>query len=125
MASLMRAPEDCKNGASGMGLFSSVMGHVGDGNFHQMIMYNPNKPEEKAAVKAFIDDMMRQAVALEGTVSGEHGIGIGKKASCPGDWAWQTSPELFTNTLFPTVALPYRRGRAEHDRCYESPQGER
>lgn len=74
-------PEDCKNGASGMGLFSSVLGHVGDGNFHQMIMYNPNKPEEKAGVKAFIDDMMRRAVALEGTVSGEHGIGIGKKAS--------------------------------------------
>ena len=68
-----------------MGLFSSVLGHVGDGNFHQMIMYNPNKPEEKAAVKTFIDDMMRRAVALEGTVSGEHGIGLGKKASCSRD----------------------------------------
>lgn len=77
-----RVPEDCKNDASGLGLFSSVLGHVGDGNFHQMIMYNPSKPDEKDAVKAFIDAMMRRAVALEGTVSGEHGIGLGKKASC-------------------------------------------
>ncbi|KAL2113149.1 hypothetical protein VUR80DRAFT_10030 [Thermomyces stellatus] len=71
--------EDCKHEASGMGLFTSVLGHVGDGNFHQMIMYNPNKPEEKGAVKAFVDGMTRKAVALEGTVSGEHGIGLGKK----------------------------------------------
>lgn len=58
-----------------------MLGHVGDGNFHQIIMYNPNKPEQKDAVKAFIDEMMHKAVALEGTVSGEHGIGLGKKVS--------------------------------------------
>lgn len=52
-----------------MGLFSSVLGHVGDGNFHQMIMYNPDKPEEKKAVKDLIDQMMHKAVQMEGTVS--------------------------------------------------------
>lgn len=34
-----------------------------------MIMYNPNKPDEKQAVKELIDEMMRKAIALEGTVS--------------------------------------------------------
>ena len=46
-----------------------MLGHVGDGNFHQMIMYNPNKPGEKAAVKQVIDDMMHKALKMEGTVS--------------------------------------------------------
>lgn len=104
-----------------MGLFTSVLGHVGDGNFHQMIMYNPNKPEEKGAVKAFVDGMTRKAVALEGTVSGEHGIGLGKKASCPRDQIRQQ----FTNVTTPSAALSFGRGRPEHDQCYESSQGER
>lgn len=50
-------------------MFSSVMGHVGDGNFHQMLMYNPDKPEEAAAVKAFVNGMMHKALEMEGTVS--------------------------------------------------------
>lgn len=56
-----------------------MLGHVGDGNFHQMIMYHPDKPEEAKAVKDLIDQMMHKAVKMEGTVSGEHGIGLGKK----------------------------------------------
>ncbi|KAL0929749.1 D-lactate dehydrogenase [Colletotrichum truncatum] len=71
--------DDSKTSASKLGLFSSVLGHVGDGNFHQMIMYNPTKPGERESVKAFVDEMMRKAVKFEGTVSGEHGIGLGKK----------------------------------------------
>ncbi|KAJ9663221.1 hypothetical protein H2198_000982 [Neophaeococcomyces mojaviensis] len=63
-----------------LGLFSSVLGHVGDGNFHQAVMYNPNIPEEKDAVAHCVDDMMVRALKMDGTVSGEHGIGLGKKA---------------------------------------------
>lgn len=63
------ALDECKNDAAKLGLFSSVLGHVGDGNFHQMIMYNPNKPEEAASVKDFIDSMMHKAIKREGTVS--------------------------------------------------------
>jgi FAD/FMN-containing dehydrogenase len=55
--------------SSELGLFSSVLGHVGDGNFHQMIMYNPNVHEEVAAVKKFVYEMMQKAIELEGTVS--------------------------------------------------------
>jgi FAD/FMN-containing dehydrogenase len=61
--------DECKADSAKLGLFSSVLGHVGDGNFHQMIMYNPNKPEDVAAVKKFVDGMMQKAVEMEGTVS--------------------------------------------------------
>ncbi|KAL4415185.1 hypothetical protein CABS03_02392 [Colletotrichum abscissum] len=71
--------EESKNDAMQMGLFSSVLGHVGDGNFHQMIMYDPKRPSDVANVKGFINGMMHKALEMEGTVSGEHGIGIGKK----------------------------------------------
>jgi len=68
-----------KQNASGLGLFSSVLGHVGDGNFHQSVMYHPDRVEEAAAVRKCVDDMMTKALEMEGTVSGEHGIGLGKK----------------------------------------------
>ncbi|KNB19430.1 hypothetical protein FOXG_16713 [Fusarium oxysporum f. sp. lycopersici 4287] len=71
--------EESKTDAMQLGLFSSVLGHVGDGNFHQMVMYNPKRPTDVTKVKDFINGMMHKALEMEGTVSGEHGIGIGKK----------------------------------------------
>ncbi|UDD65777.1 hypothetical protein AFCA_012947 [Aspergillus flavus] len=62
-----------------LGLFSSVLGHVGDGNFHQAVMYNPSDPEQKQSVRDCVLAMVHRAVEMEGTVSGEHGIGLGKK----------------------------------------------
>ncbi|KAB8078783.1 hypothetical protein BDV29DRAFT_187687 [Aspergillus leporis] len=62
-----------------LGLFSSVLGHVGDGNFHQAVMYNPNDPAQTQAVRDCVLAMVHRAVEMEGTVSGEHGIGLGKK----------------------------------------------
>ena len=58
-----------KTEASKLGLFSTVVGHVGDGNFHQTIMYNPNKQEEKDAVAKCIHRMLDRAIEMEGTVS--------------------------------------------------------
>ncbi|KIY01276.1 uncharacterized protein Z520_02828 [Fonsecaea multimorphosa CBS 102226] len=71
--------ESSKQNSSKLGLFSSVLGHVGDGNFHQTVMYNPNEPEQVEAVKECVDEMILEALEMEGTVSGEHGIGLGKK----------------------------------------------
>uniref|UniRef100_A0A0D2YJJ8 D-lactate dehydrogenase (cytochrome) n=1 Tax=Fusarium oxysporum (strain Fo5176) TaxID=660025 RepID=A0A0D2YJJ8_FUSOF len=71
--------KESKTDAMQLGLFSSVLGHVGDGNFHQMVMYNPKRPTDVTKVKDFINGMMHKALEMEGTVSGEHGIGIGKK----------------------------------------------
>ncbi|KAK5045633.1 hypothetical protein LTR84_009002 [Exophiala bonariae] len=69
-----------KKQAAQLGLFSSVLGHVGDGNFHQAVMYNPDKIGEAIAVTACLNDIIDKALEMDGTVSGEHGIGLGKKA---------------------------------------------
>ncbi|RAH75414.1 putative D-lactate dehydrogenase (cytochrome) [Aspergillus aculeatinus CBS 121060] len=62
-----------------LGLFSSILGHVGDGNFHQAVMYDPNSAYQTEAVRDCVKKMVHRAVQMEGTVSGEHGIGLGKK----------------------------------------------
>lgn len=58
-----------KQESSKLGLFSSILGHVGDGNFHQSVMYNPDKPEEMKAVGDCVHRMMIRAIEMEGTVS--------------------------------------------------------
>lgn len=64
-----------------LGLFASVLGHIGDGNFHESILYNSKDPKERAAVEKVIHDMVDRALEMEGTCTGEHGIGLGKKDS--------------------------------------------
>ncbi|KAL3458092.1 hypothetical protein BJX64DRAFT_292547 [Aspergillus heterothallicus] len=79
---LSRMPEIIdlsKKESSTLGLFSSVLGHVGDGNFHQAVMYDPNNPAQTQAVHDCVQKMVHRAIEMEGTVSGEHGIGLGKK----------------------------------------------
>lgn len=71
--------ESSRENASRLGLFNSILGHVGDGNFHQMIMYNPTDAPQTRAVGDCVNAMVDKALELEGTVSGEHGIGLGKK----------------------------------------------
>ncbi|KAK3935344.1 d-lactate dehydrogenase [Diplogelasinospora grovesii] len=62
-----------------LGIFASVIGHVGDGNFHVAMMYDPQDTNQKQAVAKCVQNMMRRAIDMGGTVSGEHAIGIGKK----------------------------------------------
>ena len=62
-----------------LGIFASVIGHVGDGNFHVAMMYDPKNEGQKEAVGRTVHEMMEKAIEMEGTVSGEHAIGIGKK----------------------------------------------
>ncbi|KAK2055292.1 glycolate oxidase [Colletotrichum caudatum] len=68
-----------KQDSGKLGIFASVIGHVGDGNFHQAVMYDPKDESQRAAVAKCVHDMMSRALEMEGTVSGEHAIGIGKK----------------------------------------------
>ena len=64
-----------------LGLFASILGHIGDGNFHESIMYNAQDPEEKKKVEECVNRMVDRALEMEGTCTGEHGIGLGKKNS--------------------------------------------
>jgi D-lactate dehydrogenase (cytochrome) len=60
------------------GLYGPIVGHVGDGNFHVVLYCNRDDDEEVARVKAFYDRLINRAIAMEGTSTGEHGIGSGK-----------------------------------------------
>jgi D-lactate dehydrogenase (cytochrome) len=55
-----------------------LVGHVGDGNFHLVFMIDPNRPEEIAEAARLNSRMVTRALAMEGTCTGEHGIGYGK-----------------------------------------------
>jgi D-lactate dehydrogenase (cytochrome) len=57
---------------------SALAGHVGDGNFHLIFMIDPQRPEEIAEASRLNDRMVARALAMEGTCTGEHGVGYGK-----------------------------------------------
>src|SRR6266571_859642 len=60
------------------GLITPIAGHVGDGNFHCMPMIDMDDPAEMAAVESFMERLVERALAMEGTCTGEHGVGQGK-----------------------------------------------
>ena len=59
-------------------LIAPIVGHVGDGNFHTSVLVDMDDPAEVAATKAFSERLVRRALAMEGTCTGEHGVGQGK-----------------------------------------------
>jgi D-lactate dehydrogenase (cytochrome) len=56
-----------------------LLGHVGDGNFHLMFLVDPDKPEQTELAKQFNKRLVERALRLEGSCTGEHGIGLGKQ----------------------------------------------
>jgi D-lactate dehydrogenase (cytochrome) len=60
-------------------LIAPMVGHVGDGNFHSVILYDPNDKEKQKLIKEYSDNLIEKALDLEGTITGEHGIGLQKK----------------------------------------------
>ncbi|KAF7718765.1 D-lactate dehydrogenase (cytochrome) [Penicillium ucsense] len=73
--------EISKKELDSLGLFASILGHIGDGNFHASIMYNRHDPAEQARVEKVVYDMVDRALDMEGSCTGEHGVGLGKKES--------------------------------------------
>jgi D-lactate dehydrogenase (cytochrome) len=62
------------------GLVAPIVGHVGDGNFHVGALVDMTNPQEVRAARAFCDRLVVRALAMDGTCTGEHGIGQGKMA---------------------------------------------
>ncbi len=63
--------------AAGLPYF--IVGHVGDGNFHMAYLLDPARPEELATAERLSAQMVARAIALAGTCTGEHGIGLHKQ----------------------------------------------
>lgn len=60
------------------GLIAPIVGHVGDGNFHTSPVFDMSDPAELDKIRGFLGRLAERAIAMEGTCTGEHGIGQGK-----------------------------------------------
>jgi D-lactate dehydrogenase (cytochrome) len=63
-----------------LGLLAPIVGHVGDGNFHLSVLVDTADPAEMEAAKELVTRLAKRAIAMDGTCTGEHGIGQGKIA---------------------------------------------
>jgi D-lactate dehydrogenase (cytochrome) len=61
-----------------LGLLATIVGHVGDGNFHTQVLFDGRDPDEMARLQEFLDRLVERALAMDGTCTGEHGVGMGK-----------------------------------------------
>src|SRR5271170_5625201 len=59
-------------------LLAPLLGHVGDGNFHLTMMVDPDDKAEVARAKGLLERLVERALAMDGTCTGEHGVGQGK-----------------------------------------------
>ena len=64
--------------ASPLQLPAPIVGHVGDGNFHVALLIDPNKPEELEEAERINQRIVARAIAMDGTCTGEHGVGLHK-----------------------------------------------
>ncbi|KAH9903836.1 hypothetical protein F4778DRAFT_770809 [Xylariomycetidae sp. FL2044] len=80
MSRLPQLIEDTKDDIKKSGMYGTIVGHVGDGNFHIILLSNE---EQRHAAEELVHRMVKRAVELEGTVTGEHGVGLVKRDYLP------------------------------------------
>jgi len=76
---LAEALVGAKEEAEALGHTTCIVGHVGDGNFHQMVLFDPNDPKGLEGAWEMDRRIVARGLALGGTCSGEHGVGLGKR----------------------------------------------
>jgi D-lactate dehydrogenase (cytochrome) len=64
-------------------MLAPLVGHVGDGNFHLVLLFDPEDENDLARAKHINAELVKLAIAMDGTSTGEHGVGIGKKEYLP------------------------------------------
>ncbi len=78
VSALARCILETRKDLAGLSIPAPMVGHVGDGNFHVIFLVDTASPDEMAQVRALNERLVSRALALQGTCSGEHGVGIGK-----------------------------------------------
>lgn len=78
ISALAEAVEDTRADIAASPLQGPILGHVGDGNFHAILLVDPGEPAEMHEALRLSGRMADRALKLGGTITGEHGIGIGK-----------------------------------------------
>ncbi len=76
---LAEAIDETAKDLQDLGVTGPILGHVGDGNFHSSLFYDPEDTDEFTRAKEAAHRMVKRSLALGGTATGEHGIGIGKR----------------------------------------------
>jgi D-lactate dehydrogenase (cytochrome) len=76
---LAEAVRETRADIAGSGLPGPILGHVGDGNFHAILLIERDNADELKTAKALARRMAERAIRLGGTMTGEHGVGMGKK----------------------------------------------
>ena len=79
ISNLVECIKFAENEIQKYGLKAPMVGHVGDGNFHTTIMYDPNKKDDYEIIRKFSNKLVDKCLSLDGTITGEHGIGMHKK----------------------------------------------
>lgn len=75
ISQLAECVEETKRDIEASGLIAPIAGHVGDGNFHTQPLVDLNDPAEVERAQGFIDRLVKRALAMGGTCTGEHGVG--------------------------------------------------
>ena len=75
ISQLAECVEETKRDIEASGLIAPIAGHVGDGNFHTQPIVDLNDADEVERAQAFIDRLVKRALAMGGTCTGEHGVG--------------------------------------------------
>lgn len=93
---LAEAVEETRADIATSGIPGPILGHVGDGNFHAILMVYPDRAEEVATAKALAARLAERALRLGGTITGEHGVGFGKLPHMAAEHgqAWQVMGAL-------------------------------
>ncbi len=71
--------------AISMGIIAPIVGHAGDGNFHMLLLIDPDDPDEARNAAVYVDWLAQSAIDMDGTCTGEHGIGQGKMKYLAGE----------------------------------------
>ena len=96
ISELARAVEETRADIAAASIPGPILGHVGDGNFHAVLLIEPGNAGELAEAKTIAARMNERALRLGGTVTGEHGIGMGKRAYMEAEHgpAWDVMGEI-------------------------------